>query len=66
MQYTVKPGFVPGMRVPGTFYVNEQLKSLLYEELQQSVQRGQVGCRLLQKRANCWVPFTNNCGVSIL
>jgi tRNA-splicing ligase RtcB len=42
VQYIVKPGFVPGMRVPGTFYVNEQLKHLLFEELQQSVQRGEV------------------------
>lgn len=41
VQYTVKPGFVP-MRVPGTFYVNAQLKDLLFEELQQSVQRGEV------------------------
>jgi hypothetical protein len=28
--------------VPGTFYVNAQLKDLLFEELQQSVQRGEV------------------------
>ncbi|KAF6265848.1 tRNA-splicing ligase RtcB [Scenedesmus sp. NREL 46B-D3] len=42
VQYTVKPGFVP-MRVPGTFYVNAQLKDLLFEELQQSVQRGEHG-----------------------
>jgi tRNA-splicing ligase RtcB len=42
VQYVVKPGFVPGMHVPGTFYVNAQLKDLLFEELQQSVQRGEV------------------------
>jgi len=35
-------GFVPNMRVPGTFYVNDKLKDLLFEELQQSVSRGEV------------------------
>ena len=42
VKYTIKQGFVPGMRVPGTFYVNDALKGLLFEELQASVQRGQV------------------------
>lgn len=42
MQYNVKMGFVPNMRVPGTFYVNDKLKDLLFEELAQSVQRGEV------------------------
>lgn len=37
-------GFVPGMRVPGTFYVNSKLKDLLFDELQQSVTRGEVRC----------------------
>lgn len=32
--YRVKPGFVPGMAVPGVFYVNDRLKGLLFEELQ--------------------------------
>lgn len=42
VQYNVKMGFVPNMRVPGTFYVNDKLKDLLFEELAQSVQRGEV------------------------
>jgi hypothetical protein len=42
VQYTVKMGFVPNMNVPGTFYVNDNLKDLLFEELAQSVQRGEV------------------------
>lgn len=44
MQYTVNMGFVPHMRVPGTFYVNDKLKDLLFEELQQHVSRGEVNC----------------------
>uniref|UniRef100_A0A7S0WTW0 RNA-splicing ligase RtcB homolog n=1 Tax=Chlamydomonas leiostraca TaxID=1034604 RepID=A0A7S0WTW0_9CHLO len=43
VQYCVKPGFVPGMRVPGAFYVNDHLKGLLFDELQQSVARGAQG-----------------------
>lgn len=35
VSYVVKEGFVPGMRVPGTFYVNDRLKGLIFEELQQ-------------------------------
>jgi hypothetical protein len=42
VQYNVKMGFVPNMNVPGTFYVNDKLKDLLFEELAQSVQRGEV------------------------
>ena len=42
VQYSVKMGFVPNMRVPGTFYVNDKLKDLLFEELQQHVARGEV------------------------
>lgn len=42
VQYTVKMGFVPNMRVPGTFYVDDKLKGLLFEELQQHVARGEV------------------------
>ncbi|KXZ41704.1 hypothetical protein GPECTOR_313g6 [Gonium pectorale] len=41
--YEVRQGFVPGMRVPGTFYVNDHLKGLLFDELQQAVQRGDHG-----------------------
>ena len=46
VQYNVKMGFVPNMNVPGTFYVNDNLKDLLFEELAQHVQRGEVskGC----------------------
>jgi len=36
-------GFVPNMRVPCTFYVNELLQKLMFEELEQFVQRGEVG-----------------------
>lgn len=42
-QYLVKKGFVPNMRVPGTFYVNERLRSLIFEELQAAVAKGGVG-----------------------
>ena len=42
-QYLVKKGFVPNMRVPGTFYVNDQLCSLIFEELQAAVDKGGVG-----------------------
>jgi hypothetical protein len=31
----IKPGFVDGMHVPGHFYVNEEIKSLLFDELRQ-------------------------------
>ena len=34
VRYTVREGFVPGMRVPGRFYVNEPLKGLLLGELE--------------------------------
>ncbi|KAG2446890.1 hypothetical protein HYH02_008046 [Chlamydomonas schloesseri] len=43
VKYEVAPGFVPGMHVPGTFYVNDALKGLLFEELQQAVVRGDHG-----------------------
>jgi hypothetical protein len=41
--YRVEEGFVPGMRVPGVFYVNDRLKGLLLEELQAFCQRGEHG-----------------------
>jgi len=41
--YRINPGFVPGMRVPGVFYVNDRLQGLLFEELQVSCQRGDHG-----------------------
>ena len=33
--YSIGQGFVDGMRVPGHFYVNEEIKSLLFDELKQ-------------------------------
>jgi tRNA-splicing ligase RtcB len=36
-------GFVPNMRVPCTFYVNQHLQRLMFEELEQFVSRGDVG-----------------------
>lgn len=33
-KYEIDPGFVPNMNVKGTFYVNEMLEKLLFEELQ--------------------------------
>jgi hypothetical protein len=40
---TAAQGFVPNMRVPGTFYVNDALAPLLFEELAQAVARKEVG-----------------------
>ena len=34
-QWKIKPGFVPNMRVPGTFFVNEKLQDLVFSELHQ-------------------------------
>ena len=42
-QWRVKEGFVPNMRVPGVFYVNERLERLMFEELEAYVDRGDVG-----------------------
>lgn len=44
---------MPNMRVPGTFYVNDALKDLLFEELQQHVQRGEVGQATMQGKNKC-------------
>lgn len=42
--YTIKEGFVPGMNVPGKFYVNEQLERLVFDELRSySRQSSNVG-----------------------
>lgn len=41
--YSIAPGFVPGMHVPGVFYVNDRLQGLLFEELQAYCQRGEHG-----------------------
>ena len=43
VEYRVDIGFVPGMRVPGFVYVNDRLKDLIFEELQNSYSRGGVG-----------------------
>lgn len=43
VQYMVDKGFVPNMNVPGTFYVNDRLKDLIFEELENSYGRGGVG-----------------------
>ena len=42
-RYRVRPGFVPGMHVPGEFYVNSRLQGLLFEELQAFCARGDHG-----------------------
>ena len=42
-QYRIRPGFVPGMHVPGEFYLNARLKDLLFEELQVHCERGGHG-----------------------
>ena len=42
-QWKLKEGFVDNMRVPGYFYVNEHLRSLVFEELETFCARGDVG-----------------------
>ncbi len=42
-QYRIAPGFVPNMTVPGTFYVNDALKALVFEELEHAAGSGGVG-----------------------
>ena len=34
-RWSIKKGFVPNMKVPGTFYVNDQLQELVFSELAQ-------------------------------
>lgn len=34
-EWRIKPGFVPNMCVPGTFYVNAALQELVFSELKQ-------------------------------
>ena len=43
VEWRVRRGFVPGMHVPGTFYVNAALRELIFEELQVFAQRAQHG-----------------------
>lgn len=42
-KYQVDMGFVPGMNVPGVFYVNDALQGLLFEELKSHCSRQGVG-----------------------
>lgn len=42
-QFRVKQGFVPNMRVPGTFFVNQALERLMFEELEMYTKRGDTG-----------------------
>ncbi|XP_027199837.2 rtcB RNA ligase [Dermatophagoides pteronyssinus] len=41
--WTIKKGFVPGMRVEGVFYVNDHLEKLMFEELRTSCSVGGFG-----------------------
>jgi len=43
VEYHIAMDFVPNMRVPGVFYVNDRLKDLIFEELQNSYARQGVG-----------------------
>ena len=43
VEYVVKIGMVPNMRVPGKFYLNDRLKTLLFDELHAATQRGGSG-----------------------
>eukprot|EP00959_Pyramimonas_sp_CCMP1952_P029963 628558-Pyramimonas_sp.AAC.2 len=42
-EFRVKIGFVPHMRVPGSFYVNQALEKLMLEELEQYCHRSDTG-----------------------
>ncbi len=42
-RFSIALGFVPNMRVKGTFYVNEKLKELMLGELEHHVAAGGVG-----------------------
>lgn len=43
VEWRVKPGFVPNMRVDARIYVNESVRELLFEELQHFTQQKGVG-----------------------
>lgn len=43
VQYDILPGFVPNMRVPGTFFVNDVLAPLVTAELERSADAGGGG-----------------------
>jgi tRNA-splicing ligase RtcB (3'-phosphate/5'-hydroxy nucleic acid ligase) len=42
-KYQINPGFVPNMKVPGIFYVNDKLKDLVFEELKHHSESGGYG-----------------------
>ena len=42
-KYHIAKGFVPNMRVPGVFYVNAHLRTLMFDELKSHSGRGE--CR---------------------
>jgi hypothetical protein len=42
-EYRIKPGFVPHMLVPGTFFVNDRLSQLVFDELEAAAGEGGVG-----------------------
>lgn len=43
VEFRVNTDFVPNMRVPGYFYVNDRLKDLIFDELKTSYSRDGVG-----------------------
>lgn len=43
VEFRVDENFVPNMRVPGCFYVNDRLKALIFDELKNSYSRDGVG-----------------------
>jgi len=43
VEWEIDKGFVPGMRVPGKFFVNDKLKNMVFEELRQHIGRGGTG-----------------------
>ena len=43
VQWNIAEGFVPNMRVPCMFFVNDRLKSLVFEELENHCQAGHRG-----------------------
>ena len=43
VEYRIEVGFVPGMTVPGTFYLNDSLYDLVIDELQQHSRAGGIG-----------------------
>lgn len=42
-RYRIDPGFIPGMRVPGYFYVNEMLEDLMFDELRLAKEARSIG-----------------------